>query len=200
MCDILKYLHSQEPPVVHRDFTPDNIILQPDGRLKLIDFSVAQHKKDPNSSDCGGKHSYTPPEQFRGAASPQSDRYALGATLYFLATGIYPVPISTSHLPATDSESTNILNKIISALQNWIYTSATSQLTGFCYRFKSKRPHPKATNPRCRRSLLQRSCIYPIPIEDLASKSIPTKIKFITQQSTASQKVYKGITAAKYAG
>lgn len=113
MCDVLKYLHTQEPPVVHRDFTPDNIILQPDGKLKLIDFSVAQRKNDGLPSDCAGKHAYTPPEQFRGAACPQSDIYALGATLYFLSTGVDPVPISRSDLPASESELSGSLSQII---------------------------------------------------------------------------------------
>jgi tRNA A-37 threonylcarbamoyl transferase component Bud32 len=100
MCEILKYLHGLTPPVVHRDFTPDNLILQPNGKLKLIDFSVAQKRKDKSATaDCAGKHAYTPPEQFRGEAEPQSDIYALGATMYFLATGVEPTPISESQLP-----------------------------------------------------------------------------------------------------
>lgn len=104
LCTILQYMHAQEPPVVHRDFTPDNIILRADGTIKLIDFSVAQRKQSGKpSTDCAGKHSYTPPEQFRGAACPQSDIYALGATLYFLATGSDPVPISNSRLPDAGS-------------------------------------------------------------------------------------------------
>lgn len=115
MCDILKYIHGLTPAIVHRDFTPDNLILQPDGKLKLIDFSVAQHKTELNRSvECAGKHSYTPPEQFRGAACPQSDIYALGATLYFLATGMDPLPIATSQLPNAETESSNLLSKIIS--------------------------------------------------------------------------------------
>jgi serine/threonine protein kinase len=44
-----------------------------------------------------GKHAYIPPEQFRGKATPQSDIYAMGATLYFLLTGKEPEPISTAH-------------------------------------------------------------------------------------------------------
>src|SRR3978361_1386281 len=42
MCSILTYLHNLSPPVVHRDFTPDNLILGKDGVLKLVDFNVAQ--------------------------------------------------------------------------------------------------------------------------------------------------------------
>jgi serine/threonine-protein kinase len=96
MCEILNYLHAQQPPVVHRDFTPDNIIIKPDGSLVLIDFSVASHRKQ-YAGDCVGKHAYTAPDQFRGQSCPQSDLYALGATIYYLLVGSDPVPLSVSH-------------------------------------------------------------------------------------------------------
>lgn len=98
MCRILDYLHSFDPPVVHRDFTPDNLILQPDGTLKLIDFSIAQRKA--KVAECAGKHAYTPPEQFGGKAVAQSDFYALGGTLYFLATGEDPEALTQLELSA----------------------------------------------------------------------------------------------------
>lgn len=90
---VLEYLHGQTPPVVHRDFTPENIMLLPDGTIKLIDFSVAQQRKDTKTTDCAGKHAYTPPEQFRGQACPASDIYALGGVVYFLLTGKDPTPL-----------------------------------------------------------------------------------------------------------
>jgi serine/threonine-protein kinase len=113
MCEILRYLQSQTPPIVHRDFTPDNLILQPNGQLKLIDFSVSQLQEKTSATNCAGKHSYTPPEQFRGEACTQSDIYALGATMYFLATGSDPTPISTSELPAQTDAELQRLNHII---------------------------------------------------------------------------------------
>lgn len=97
MCEILSYLHGLVPPLVHRDFTPDNLILSSDGELKLIDFSLAQQAKTDKQTECAGKHSYTPPEQFRAEACPQSDIYAMGATLYFLLTDSDPTPIIQSH-------------------------------------------------------------------------------------------------------
>jgi tRNA A-37 threonylcarbamoyl transferase component Bud32 len=113
MCEMLIYLHSLEPSVVHRDFTPDNIILQPNGQLKLIDFSVAQRKEKKNSASCAGKHSYTPPEQFAGEACSQSDIYALGATLYYLFTGEDPEPITNSRLSAPHSHNEKRLDDLI---------------------------------------------------------------------------------------
>ncbi len=96
MCDMLDYLHGLTPPVVHRDFTPDNLILRKDGVLKLIDFNVAKQIETATLGTIVGKHAYMPPEQFRGEAVPQSDIYALGATLFYLLCGEDPEPISAS--------------------------------------------------------------------------------------------------------
>lgn len=96
MIDILAYLHNLAPPLVHRDFKPDNLILNKDGTLKLIDFNVAQQVESTTTGTVVGKQAYLPPEQFRGQATAKSDIYAMGATLYFLLTGADPVPISTS--------------------------------------------------------------------------------------------------------
>lgn len=97
MSEILTYLHSLEPPVVHRDFTPDNLILGRDGILKLVDFNVAQQTESTATGTVVGKHAYISPEQFRGRPTIQSDIYAMGATLYFLLTGNDPEPITSSH-------------------------------------------------------------------------------------------------------
>ncbi len=97
MCNILQYLHGLEPPLVHRDFTPDNLILNEDGVLKLIDFNVAYRKHAHTTATVVGKHAYLPPEQFRGRPVPQSDIYAMGACLHFLLTGEDPEPVSVAH-------------------------------------------------------------------------------------------------------
>ena len=97
MCSILEYLQGLTPPVVHRDFTPDNLILGKDGILKLVDFNVAQQTEESATGTVVGKHSYLPPEQFRGKPTVQSDLYAMGATIYFLLTGEDPEPITSSH-------------------------------------------------------------------------------------------------------
>ncbi len=97
MCEILTYLHNLSPPVVHRDFTPDNLILGKDGILKLVDFNVAQQTESTATGTVVGKHAYLPPEQFRGRPVPQSDIYAMGATLVYLLLGEDPEPITCSH-------------------------------------------------------------------------------------------------------
>ncbi len=97
MIAVLAYLHGQQPPVVHRDFAPDNMILSDNGMLKLVDFNVAQQTDSVMTGTIVGKQSYVPPEQLRGLASTRSDIYALGASLFFLLTGQDPQPLSESH-------------------------------------------------------------------------------------------------------
>jgi len=127
MCNILSYLHSQTPPVVHRDFTPDNLILNTDGILKLIDFNVAQNTDSTTTGSVVGKPAYLPPEQFRGMPTTQSDIYALGATLYFLLTAKDPKPISVSHPSQLNPELSPVLDNIIATATNldtvWRYQS-----------------------------------------------------------------------------
>jgi tRNA A-37 threonylcarbamoyl transferase component Bud32 len=113
MCAILTYLHSLSPPVVHRDFTPDNLILRNDGTLKLVDFNVAQQKESTATGTVVGKHAYLPSEQFRGHPNTRSDLYAMGATLHFLLTGQDPEPISVSHPAAIEPAVPADLDRVV---------------------------------------------------------------------------------------
>lgn len=113
MCDILKHLHGQDPPVVHRDFTPDNLIVRKDGKLILIDFNVAKRTETGSLGTVVGKHAYMSPEQFRGETVIQSDIYSMGASLFYLATGREPEPISRSSLSGLREDMDIRVNEII---------------------------------------------------------------------------------------
>ncbi|MDP3506614.1 MAG: serine/threonine-protein kinase [Candidatus Melainabacteria bacterium] len=113
MCAILSYLHSQEPQVVHRDFTPENLILRNDGILKLIDFNVARQVESNATGSVVGKPAYLPPEQFRGQPVSQSDIYGMGATLSFLLTGKEPEPISVAHPREENRTVSRSMDKIV---------------------------------------------------------------------------------------
>jgi hypothetical protein len=97
LCDALGYLHSLTPPIIHGDVAPDNVILQPDGTIKLLDFAAAQELSRNRTSTVIGKHSYMSPEQFKGMADAKSDLYSLGCTMYFLLTGAEPEPLTELH-------------------------------------------------------------------------------------------------------
>ncbi len=114
MCDMLEYLHDLN--VVHRDFTPDNLMLTQNGLLKLIDFNVAKNEEVGITATVVGKHAYIPPEQFRGKPIHQSDLYAMGATLSYLLTGIEPTPITPSEPQNQNAAVTDDLNSLIKQL------------------------------------------------------------------------------------
>ena len=96
LCNILEYLHSQNPPIIFRDMNPRNIMLEEGtGHIKLIDFGIARLFKAGKSSDTLslGSPGYCPIEQYgRGQTDVRSDVYTLGATLYHLLTKKVPVP------------------------------------------------------------------------------------------------------------
>lgn len=97
LSEIIEYLHDHEPPIIHRDITPDNIVLREDGKIVLIDFGAANQILGTATGTLIGKQAYIAPEQFRGKAEPRSDVYAAGGTFYFLLTGKDPEALSASN-------------------------------------------------------------------------------------------------------
>lgn len=91
--DILQYLHGLSPPLIHRDITPENLVITGTGDLKLIDFGAANELLGTATGTMVGKQCYMPIEQFKGKATIKSDLYALGASMYFMYTGLDPEPL-----------------------------------------------------------------------------------------------------------
>jgi serine/threonine protein kinase len=99
--EILVYLHRLEPPIVHRDIKPQNIIRRADGRVFLLDFGAVQntyYNTMMRGSTVVGTFGYMAPEQFRGQAVPATDFYGLAATLLFLLTWRSPADIPQDRL------------------------------------------------------------------------------------------------------
>jgi outer membrane protein assembly factor BamB/tRNA A-37 threonylcarbamoyl transferase component Bud32 len=91
LCDALAHLHHQKPkPIVFRDMKPSNIMLDQHNRIRLIDFGIAKIFEGGNKGTMIGTEGYSPPEQYRGVATPAGDIYALGATLHHLLTNQDP--------------------------------------------------------------------------------------------------------------
>ncbi len=94
LSEVLDYLHTQNPPVIYRDMKPANIMLKPDGTVRLIDFGIAREYKEGKEGDTEaiGTRGYAAPEQFggRGQTDARTDIYSLGVTLYHLVTGKNP--------------------------------------------------------------------------------------------------------------
>jgi len=100
LLDALAYLHSHEPPIIHRDIKPQNLKLTDDNNIVLLDFGLSKNSVGQTISQASGGSTgsvvgytphYAPMEQIRGTGTnPKSDIYSLSATLYQLLTNIVP--------------------------------------------------------------------------------------------------------------
>ncbi|OQY99222.1 MAG: hypothetical protein B6D41_01705 [Chloroflexi bacterium UTCFX4] len=92
--DALTELHSNNPPIIHRDIKPDNIIITPRNNATLVDFGIAKAALPGMPTTTGARAvspGYSPPEQYGNAPTDaRSDMYAFGATLYYVLTAVEP--------------------------------------------------------------------------------------------------------------
>jgi serine/threonine protein kinase len=124
LCDVLSYLHNYKPePVIFRDMKPSNVMLSTHGNIMLVDFGIAKTFQTGQKGTMIGTEGYSPPEQYKGDATPFADIYALGATLHHLLTRRDPrlePPFSFSErkiLPINPAISPEVEAVIYTALQ-----------------------------------------------------------------------------------
>ena len=123
----LEYIHSKN--INHLDIKPSNLVLRhDDGKVLVIDFGVAKQydavtSEGTTTTPVGISHGYSPAEQYRKngvqAFSPQSDVYALAATLFKLLTGNTPpeaMEIQDEGLPVAELQEKQISRPVISAI------------------------------------------------------------------------------------
>lgn len=93
LCDIVGYLHSQNPAIIYRDLKPSNIIITSSKKVVLIDFGISKVYKEDTVKDiaCAGSNGYAAPEQYgSGKSCMQTDIYGLGMLIYFMLKGKAP--------------------------------------------------------------------------------------------------------------
>jgi tRNA A-37 threonylcarbamoyl transferase component Bud32 len=141
IAEVLNYLHNLKPPIIHRDLTPDNLVLLSDGSVALVDFGAANEFLGTATGTLIGKQSYISPEQFRGKANPASDLYSLGATIYFLLSGQDPEALCQSHprqLNPFLSEEVDALVADLTALEAAKRPSDAGQVMESCRRLRAR--------------------------------------------------------------
>ena len=120
VADALSYLHRQEPPIIHRDVKPANIIVPTPQEAVLVDFDIAKEFVPDSTTTAVRRCSpgYGAPEQYGQGTSLLTDVYGLGATIYTLLTG--QVPPDALHrmtiLGAKGSDPLTPLNQLVSSI------------------------------------------------------------------------------------
>jgi len=147
LLDILVYLHSLSPPVIHRDIKPQNIIRNRQEQIYLVDFGAVQAVYR-NTISIGGTFvgtlGYMSPEQLRGNVVPASDLYSLGCSLIFLLTGKLPTDLPQKRMKLDFRSQSDVsgyfadwLNKLLEPEIGDRFDSASIALTAL----KSKRAY-----------------------------------------------------------
>ncbi len=124
LVEVVSYIHSLRPPVIHRDITPRNVVARPDGEISLVDFGGVQDAirlSGRTATTMIGTPGYAPMEQFVGRASVRSDLYGLAATLVFLLTRRSPADLPTKALKVDIASVIDISSAGLSrVLSNWL--------------------------------------------------------------------------------
>lgn len=129
LCDVLDYLHSRKPRILHCDIKPGNVMITTDGNVCLIDFNISLDETDEGLS--GISQYYASPEQYEKAAAiinrtqtamiidQRTDIYSLGATFYHMISGVVPrgnaynTPLSQMGLNGHDPEFLQIIDRMM---------------------------------------------------------------------------------------
>ena len=173
LLDALIYLHTHERQIIHRDIKPHNLKITKGGQIILLDFGLAKTQTaDPSGSiSCTSVFGYTPRyaplEQIQDlGTSPQSDIYALGATLYHLLTGVKP-PDALARATALVSARPNPLKPA-----NEIHKAVGEELSAILTRAMAQNPDERyATAVEFREALRQIGRVGAADVEYVVSHS-----------------------------
>ncbi|WP_274650676.1 serine/threonine protein kinase [Paenibacillus humicola] len=118
LCDALHYLHRQQPPVIHRDLKPTNVMIDRAGYVRLIDFGIARSFKAGQAGDTVqlGTPGFAAPEQEgRRQSDARTDVYGLGALLDYLLSGVKR-PLDAEARPGSGSPASRLLPQTASVI------------------------------------------------------------------------------------
>ena len=128
---ILAYLHTLNPPVIHRDINPKNILLSSMNEVFLVDFGAVQERIRTTflgGSTIVGTYGYVPFEQFSGHTVPASDYYAAGATLLYMLSHRNPADFPAEEMKPQFHDALTVSPGLITLLDGLLEPSAKQRI------------------------------------------------------------------------
>jgi eukaryotic-like serine/threonine-protein kinase len=187
--EILIYLQTFTPPIIHRDIKPQNLLWSESGKIYLVDFGAVRdtyHLTITGGSTIVGTYGYMAPEQFRGQAVLATDLYGLGTTLLYLISGQDPADLPVNQMKIdfrkrvqTSAVFANWLDGLLEPIPEDRYHNATQALVALNGNAIAKFPRPK--NPISQISYHGETLKIVVPPIWLATRS--SKVTFMTASS-----------------
>jgi len=137
LINLLERLHAHNPPIIHRDIKPNNIIMKPtqDAEFEpyLIDFgAVANPVVQKGGSTVAGTYGFMPPEQLLGRPCPASDTYSLAATIVSMLSGVNPADMRVADFRLViDPHLENVPRPIVSVLHQMLEPNVDKRLCDY---------------------------------------------------------------------
>lgn len=177
---VLQYLHSRPSPVYHLDIKPSNIILEKGGRLVLVDFGAARRPLyREGEKERRGTAGFAAPEQyhFGDKVDARTDIYGLGATMYFLISGVcYSRALLKSRVPGCPEALEEILKKCVRNNPEERFENSR-QLSRSLFRLKKRREFEK------RRLQFWGAALLAVVTAGLAWKEVPREFLHQAEES-----------------
>ncbi len=146
LCDVLDYLHRKQ--FIYRDMKPSNIMIDyENGGIKLVDFGIAKLFKPAERGTQIGTPGYAPPEQYQGIATPESDIYALGATLHHMLTGRDPRDEKPFSFPPVRELKPEVSQRTADAIARALQWKADDRYRSVQAFWRDLRPQPAPEPP-----------------------------------------------------
>jgi eukaryotic-like serine/threonine-protein kinase len=187
--EILIYLQTFTPPIIHRDIKPQNLLWSESGKIYLVDFGAVRdtyHLTITGGSTIVGTYGYMAPEQFRGQAVLATDLYGLGTTLLYLISGQDPadLPVDRMKIDFRDRvkvspDLANWLDGLLEPIPEDRYRNAAQALLALNGNSIAKFPRPK--NPISQISYQGETLKIVVPPIWLATRS--SKVTLLTASS-----------------
>ncbi|MCE1247342.1 MAG: protein kinase [Firmicutes bacterium] len=162
LLEILKYLHNQNPPIIHRDIKPKNIMLNNRNELFLVDFGLARTiGMHTHTGTSVGTYGYSSPEHYSGKFELSSDLFSIGATFHHLLSADDPqnrdtfdYPRLKKYIPDFPDEFQHIFDKLLDVRKSQRFQRVEfvqEALVAFKKHYEEShqaKPEPEITAPR----------------------------------------------------
>lgn len=148
LTEVLKTLHTSEPPVIFRDVKPANILITPNRKFCLVDFGIARNFTPGKKKDTIplGSPGFAPPEQYGHAQTDQrSDIYSLGATLQTLLTGHDPLELQAGEPSRNPRAPSRSLRQLLDEMLSVEATGRPADMTQVKKRLEAIQNRPLVT-------------------------------------------------------